>query len=162
MKKGQMDLSFGMIWAIIIVIVFIAFAIYVIIHFLSVSDKVKIEQFAEAFQSSIDDIRGGLQGSNTVSYSIPASIDKLCFLDEKSPAIGKNKDLYDTLSWIAVEENLVFYPEDSGEGKGGLVLENIDLDKITEKENPYCITNSKGKATFTISMEYGENLVTIR
>lgn len=161
MKRGQLELSFGMIFTIILIAVFIAFAIYIVLTFLNFSDKVKIEQFQGAIQEDINDIWKSPQGNKQVSYGLPKQIEKVCFFDKSSPAKGKDKDLHNLFIGLSLKENLMFYPESSGEGEDGLVLENIDISKITAKDNPYCVENS-GKLELTISMNYGEGLVTIQ
>ena len=86
-KKGQMQISFGMIFSILLVICFISFVIYVIIYFLNFSDKVRIEQFEQEIQESIDKIWRSVQGSKTVKLGLPKKIEKVCFLDESSSGI---------------------------------------------------------------------------
>jgi hypothetical protein len=160
-KRGQMELSFGMIFSIILVVLFISFATYVIITFLSFLDDVKTKQFQQEVQDSIDDIWNSPQGSKQVSYSLPTSIKKICFFDKKQDAKGLDKDLYNLFLGLNVKENLMFYPENSGNGKNGIFLDHLNLENITSKNNPNCFENNKGKITINLKMNYGENLVTI-
>jgi len=161
MKRGQLELSFGMIFTLILIAIFIAFAIYVIITFLNFSDKVKIEQFDEAIQEDIDDIWRSPQGNKEVTYSLPTQIEKICFFDRSTPAKGNYSSFHNTFIGLSLEENLMFYPEASGEGENGIELSNIDISKITKSSNPYCVDND-GEFKLTISMNYGEGLVTIK
>lgn len=160
MKRGQLELSFGMIFTIILIAVFIGFAIYVILTFLNFSDKVKIEQFEEELQKDIDDIWKSPQGNKEVSYSLPKQIERVCFFDKSSPARGKDSSLHNLFIMLSLKENLMFYPEASGEGDNGITLQHIDIAKITKANNPYCVNNT-GKINFKISMNYGEGLVNV-
>ncbi len=156
-----MELSFGMIFSIILIIVFISFSVYVTIKFLGFQDKVKIENFKESVQNSVNDIWKGTQGKNTVSYALPNSIEKICFFDKTANAKGKDKDFYNLFLGLSLQENLMFYPEASGEGDNGIKIDNINLKNITALENPLCVDNIGGKVTMNLKMNYGESLVTI-
>ena len=135
-----MKLSFGMIFSIILIVIFIAFAFWGIKIFLGIQNEMKIGQFAEGLQSDIDKMWKGSQGSQEVEYLLPSKIESVCFKDDE----------YD--------ENLIFHSDDF---IGGEEIEHINIEKITENENPFCIENVKGKVKMTIKKDYGEALVEI-
>ena len=56
---------------------------------------------------------------------------------------------------------MFFYPVGSAGAVDSTKIENIDLIGITGQENPYCITNVKGKIKLTIKKGIDENTVTI-
>ena len=58
-------------------------------------------------------------------------------------------------------ENLFFYPIGSAQGLNAKEIKHIDLEKITENENPFCIENIDGKVNLIIKKDFGETLVTI-
>ncbi len=140
-KKGQMKLSFGMIFSIILIIVFLAFAIYAITKFLGFQDTLKIEGFMNDLQGDIDRIWKGSQASIQVEYSLPKKIDAVCFTDEE-------------------HENLFFQSETIIRGKK---IEHIDILETTKNggEDPFCIENENGKVKMIIKKDFGESLVTI-
>lgn len=156
-----MELSFGMIFSIILVVIFISFAAYVIIKFLGFQDKVKIENFKENIQNSVNDIWKSSQGKNTVSYTLPTAIERICFFDKTANAKGKDKDLFNLFVGLSLTENLMFYPEASGDGTDGIMLEHIDLKNTTSLENPLCFDNTGGKVSMNLKMDYGQSLVTV-
>ena len=160
-KRGQMQISFGMIFSIILVIMFISFVIYIIIYFLDFSDRVKIEQFEEKLQEDVDKIWRGYQGSKVVNLGLPKEISKVCFIDNSASAIGRNNEMYNDFIMRNTIETIMYFPEGSADGKEGFKLNHINVSKITEKENPYCVENRKGTVSFKIQMNYGENLVRI-
>jgi len=161
-QKGQMKLSFGMIFSIILIIIFISFAFYAIMKFLSLQRSVQIGQFKDNVQTDIDRMWKGSQGSQEVNYILPTKITYACFIDLNLPAEGKQKNLYNDLKKVSYgEENLIFYPIGSAEGLDALTLNHIDIEKITGNENPLCFENSDGKVSFTIKKTYGEALVSI-
>jgi hypothetical protein len=161
-RLGQMKLSFGMIFSIILMILFVAFAFYAIDKFLSMSDAVKIGKFSDSLQSDIDKIWKAPQASQKFEYDLPKKIKKICLIDYSSGNKGGNSDIYEELEHMYYEnENLFFYPVGSSEGIDVLVLKHINLEKITETKNPFCIESSKGKVELTLKKNYDEILVRI-
>jgi hypothetical protein len=161
-KKGQMKLSFGMIFSIILIVIFIAFAFFAIKKFVGVQNSVKIGMFIDKLQSDIDKIWKGSQGTQKEEYSLPSKIELVCFVDYSYPKKGQNQDYYQKLKQAYYgDENLIFYPVGSGEGADSFKIEHLDLEKITEDENPFCIKNIKGKTEIVVGKNFGENLITI-
>ena len=158
-RKAAMELSFGMIFAIILIVVFIAFAFYAIKKFLDIQGTAEVGIFIDNIQNDVDKMWKGSQGSTQESYSVPGKIKMVCIADYNSNAVGKNKDIYDEMEQVFnEEENLFFYPVGSGNGLDSKKIANINIEKITEKENPYCFDNN-GKIEVTIKKSYGDALV---
>jgi len=161
-KRSQMKLSFGMIFSIILIIIFLAFAFFAIRKFLGIQDNVKVAQFVDKIQDDVDKIWRGTQGSQEVEYFLPSKIQAVCFVDYDSGKRGINEDLYDKLKQVFFEyENMIFYPVGSGEGQDAASIEHIDIETITEEMNPFCLDVEEGKVKMRVQMESGESLVTI-
>ncbi len=138
-KRGQMNLSFGMIFSIILIIIFLAFGVYAILKFLELQQSIQISTFLNDFQDDINKMWKSSQGSQSVSYTLPAKINSVCFKEDEF-------------------ENLKFISEKIIPGK---IIEHLDFAKITKDESPFCIQNIKGKISMTIVKNFGEQLVTI-
>ena len=161
-KKAQMEISFGMIVSVILIIVFVAFTFYAIGKFLGMQRSVQIGKFTSDLQFDVDKIWKTSQGSQPVSYILPSRIEKVCFVDYANSEKGVNALLYEKLKLgFYGSENLIFYPVGSGEGLDSTIIEHINLEKITETQNPFCIENTNGKVKLTVSMDFGESLVKI-
>ena len=163
-KRGQMNLSFGMIFSIILIIVFISFAFYAIGKFLDIQKSAKTGQFISALESDIDKMWRSSQGSQELEYSLPSSVDYVCFarFGEGVEGRGLRQDLYASLRFVHFDdENLFFYPVGSAGAVNSVGMDNIDIISITGQENPYCIANIKGKVKLTVKKGIDENLVTI-
>ncbi len=157
-----MKLSFGMIFSIILIIVFLAFAIYAITKFLGIQKSVQVGQFVNSIQQDVDKMWKGSQGSVEYEYRLPSGIEYVCLTDFYSPKKGDELLKYDKLKMAFYEfENLVFYPVGTGEGIDSYNLKHIDISKITEINNPVCFPNVKGKVKMTIKMNPGDSLVTV-
>ncbi len=138
-KSGQLHLSFGMIFSVILIIVFLSFGFYAITKFIDFQRTIQIEKFLSDFQNDVNKMWKGVQGSQEVTYSLPTKITSVCFEDDDF-------------------QNLAFTSKEIIKGDK---IENIYIEKITENENPYCIQNTKGKISLTIVKDYGETLVRI-
>lgn len=157
-----MKLSFGMIFSIVLIIVFLGFAFYAIKMFLNLGESTKIGRMTNSLQEDVDKIWEGSQGSQEVEYYLPTKVAAVCFVDYSSPAIGKNSNLYQTLKQVYYEyENMIFYPIGSAEGLDALEIKHLDIENITLTENPFCIENSDGKIKMIIKKNFSEALVKI-
>ena len=97
-------------------------------------------------------------------YSLPRGIDSVCFVDFNSDEMGIAGNLYRDLERISFGEgNFVLYSEnlESGSDFSSTEIENIDLEKTTETENPLCFQGSSGKIKITLKIDFGESLVTV-
>jgi hypothetical protein len=133
-----MQLSFGMIFSIILIIIFMAFTFFAIKKFLELQDTMKVTQFKEDLQSDIDKAWKSESVSQKVSYVLPQKIEKVCFSRDEDP-------------------NLYFSPS-VFDGKN---MKNLNLEKITGVKTYSCFDVTKGKISFTLSKEYGEQLVMV-
>jgi hypothetical protein len=138
-KNAQMNMSFGTIFSIILIVVFIAFAIFGIMKFIKTTQFAQVEKFKSDLQADINTMWQSTQGSQKLEYSLPKKITKVCFTDDEF-------------------ENLYFAPDDFN----GKLMNNIDFAKtIPKNSDELCINAIKGKITLFVQKNYGENLVTI-
>lgn len=140
-KLGQTQISFGMIFSVILIIVFIAFAVYGIIKFLDVQKFAQVESFKKNFQADIDNLWGS---SIPVDYPLPNKIKQVCFVDDP-------------------DENMYFVSINSH--YMGTFINHIDITKIiassTSKPKTFCINTSQGEISMNIKNTYNEILVII-
>jgi hypothetical protein len=134
MKRGQMKLSFGMIFSIILIIVFLSFAIYAIMKILDFQKKTSVGIFVNDLQDDVDEMWQSAKGSQTNDYDIPGNILRICFFEDSS---------------------IEFDPLSSAQGFNGREIEHA---QIPEK---FCLESSKGRVGIKISKDFGEDLVTL-
>ena|SRR3990172_2843087 len=161
-KRGQVNLSFGMIFSIIMIIVFISFAFYAIGKFLDLQKSAKTGQFIDFLENDVEKMWRSEQGSQEKTYNLPTSVDYVCFADFNEPAAPSTaREMYSELRFSYFdEENMFFYPVGSA-GIDGTKIDNLDLIGITASENPYCIEVRDGKVSLTIKKEIDDDLVAV-
>ncbi len=157
-----MKLSFGMIFSIILIVIFIAFAFYAISKFLNIGNTAQVARFTNNLQTDIDKVWKGPQASQEQEYFLPSKIELICFIDYNSNKRGIKDLIYDELEQTYYEsENLFFYPLGSAEGLNAKEIKDIDIEKTTTRENPLCIENIKGKVKMRLKKDFEETLVSI-
>ena len=161
MKKGQMQMSFGMIFSIILIIFFLAFAFFGIRTFLSIQDTAKTTKFLNDLQSDVETAWKSAQVSQEKEYFLPGKQSHVCFVDFSSAERGPQRQLYDELKRAYYgSENLVFYPLDFDEA-GSATIRYIDLSEVTLNENPFCIENVDGSVKLRLTKGISDALVMI-
>jgi len=78
-KKGQMKLSFGMIFSIILIIAFLGFAFLAIQKFFDFQKGVTEEKFYQNLNNDIDSVWKSTSASKQVEYLTPRGATKVCF-----------------------------------------------------------------------------------
>jgi hypothetical protein len=139
-KRGQMQMSFGTIFAIILIIFFIAFAVFGIGKLMKTMQYAKVKSFQKELQEDIDARFYGEYGSERVEYFLPKKIEKVCFIEDEF-------------------ENMYFLP--LGEFNGG-DLSHVDFSKtIPPNSEEICANVNEGKLVLYLRKNSGETLVTI-
>lgn len=160
-KRGQMQLSFGMIFSIILIIFFVAIAFYAIKVLLNTQNSIKNSNFKISLQDDVDKIWKSSKTSQETEYILSSKIKKICFVDFSIPAT-KNESLYNELKkYFSENENLFLYPISSYK-ESSMHLKNIDLEKTTELGNPLCFDILNSKVRFILEKNLNESLVTIK
>jgi len=155
MKRGQIKLSFGMIFSIILIIFFVAFAFFAIQKFLDLGGTISVGKFVDDFQLNVDKLWAGEKGSQELEYSLPKKIDLVCFVNLLGPKHGDYTDFYEEFEKYSPDNNLFFYPMDMG-------LDVIEIKHIGfEGDNPLCFEVKNGKVKIGIEKDFNEELVSV-
>ena len=117
-------MSFGMIFSIILIVVFIAFSVYAVFKFIDMQQDIQIRQFKQKLQEDVDLWWKRQPGDSWPrEYYLPDIAEKVCFT---------NEDSY---------ENLYFVSDDN------IVGDNI---KHLELGSEICFDNVGGKVSMTL------------
>ncbi len=144
-KKGQLKLSFGMIFSIILIIFFLVFAFFGIKKFLDIQEAISTEQFKSDLKQDLTRMWKSSRVSTEKAYNLPKGITGVCF----------ENDEY---------ENMYFVPREFG----GALIEHIDFEKTLDikinsevSDRRLCFDNVNKKVKMSFEKDFGEPLVTI-
>lgn len=165
MKKGGMELSFGMIFAIILIAVFIFVAFYAIKFFLNMQCTVSEGQFVKDLNNYAHRMweSQGITEESEFKGTIGGfcGVKEVCFFnpDMEKPQRGEFTTEYDEIQkyYNDIGDNMFFYPinEEFNHAK----IENLNLEGLNP--NPYCITFEEGKASIWLKKNSQEELVRV-
>ena len=139
-KRGQMKMSFGMIFSIILIIVFLVVAFFAIQKFLSFQKEIVYKQFVEDLQTDIDKMWKSPQGSTIETYLVPSTVNSICF---------SNNEFYN----LKINHKNKYYEEE---------LNYLDLENILQGQAETCIQAVDSKIKVIIQKNYSEPLVTVK
>lgn len=139
-----MGMPFGMIFAIFLIVVFVAIAFIAVGYFLDIGRSSGVGMFYSDLQ---DEVNGALSGQYSGAHfdiDLPSKIKKVCFanLSAKITNLGpeyeaiKNYDVYDA--------NIFLVPPEYTQNMQWNLIEYINITKITRMKNPYCVDINKG------------------
>ncbi len=133
-KRGQLKISFGMIFSVILVILFLAFAFLAVQKFLNFQKDVTAKKFYEGLKNDVKKVWTSTQSSEKVVYLIPRGTKQVCFKNEPY-------------------KNVYLYEEHP---KPGEFIKHLKI------ENNFCISVLDGKVTFILEKNYGDSFVRVR
>ncbi|MBU2503633.1 MAG: hypothetical protein KJ879_01080 [Nanoarchaeota archaeon] len=164
MKRGQIKLSFSMIFSIILIVIFLAVAFYAIRTFFGFQESAQVGVFVSDLQSDIDRIWRSSESSQAREYNLPSEINNVCFVDF-TEGVGGRGDFSHIYSELKFQDygnkNMMFYPSGSSDLEG-TEIKNINLNEITKNDNPFCLEVSDGKLKMTLVKNFGEALVIVK
>lgn len=152
-RKGQIELSFGVIFSIIIIIATIALGVYFIQKFISTSDCVTVNEFTRKLQDSIDRAWRSPVAQQEFSGNLPTNIESICFGSINLRGNGEYSEEYAELErYKNMDGNLFFYPPTKACG-GRNAYTKLEHTKVNSF---FCVKNQKGKITLRIVKESAE------
>ena len=153
-KRAQMEMSFGMIFTIVLIVAFLGFTFFAITKFLNYRDKLQIAQFGTSLQENVDTLWRSSEGSQNYEYNLPGKVQAVCIWNyHAQPTAGMTEVKNDIERDYTGEENTFFYPHEASGNLEALNIKNLDVEKTTQKENPYCFKNKDGKLSLVIIKE---------
>lgn len=132
-KRGQVKLSFGMIFSIILIIAFLAFAFFAIQKFMDYQKSIQEKQFFSNLKQDVNQVWQSTQGSNRFNLTVPSDVTQVCFTQDPT-------------------ENVYFYTDKATPG------DYVDHLNVTSE---ICINVKKQRASILLEKNYGDSLVTV-
>ncbi len=163
-KEGQFQLSFGMIFSVFLIVVFIVVAVIVANQFLKIGRIVETGGFIRDFENEVDRIWKSAGGEDRVfSSSLGKGIGAVCFFDARDDLRGDLDEVYKELGRRALdyEDNLYFYPPTKSDVPS-VEIEHLDMDFILEDNNPNCFNVVDGRVEIRLEKGVRDSLVKVR
>lgn len=142
MNRRGLELAFGMIFSIIMIITIVGVASYVIVHFLEVGKVSQLSLFHQNFQETVNDIWASSITNKVVSFDLPSGITQVCFgnLSESrwNPNYRQQRDDFIRYSSTFDRErsNRFIYPT---EKSGDFALKKVDKIDLSGFDGFDCI-----------------------
>jgi hypothetical protein len=163
-KKAQevMGMSFGMIFAIILMIFFIVITFIAIKSFLETSNCAKVKIFVDKVQTEIDKTWNSQQDNSVITGILPSNIEYICFgnltksIHGPSQTMGEDLEIYEVYG-----ANMFIYPEVSSCEMPHHKIKHLDVEGTIKGENPVCIPVEKGIVKIKIEKTFNQRLVKV-
>ena len=139
-EKGQIQISFGMIFSIIIIIATVAVGFYVITYFLNLSSCTKVGLFWNSLNEEVDKAWNSDISQKVFSREIPSGITHVCFGNFSQMVFEVDKKIFSELKdYGGTERNAYLYPP----GKAcDIAFYNL---RHAKTDNFFCIPAMSGK-----------------
>lgn len=108
MKRGQFQISFGMIFSIIVIIAILGVAFYVLKNFLQTSQCAEIGLFYEGLKDHVDKAWQSTFHKDAFRGTLPRGIEFVCFGTAEQTPQREDRDLHRELTLRARDEENVF------------------------------------------------------
>ncbi len=159
MKKGQLQISFGMIFSIILIIATVAVAFYVISYFIKLGNNVSCKLYYTDLQDRITVAWNGELSNEVFSESLPSGVSEVCFgYLNQSTRSSSDASVQESLrAYPSAKSNLFFYPRGSTCNDGNFAYHLTHV-----KDSAFfCVKVVKGKARVTINKGTKDALVNL-
>jgi len=140
-KSGQqtMGMPFGMIFAIFLIVVFVVIAFIAVGFFLDIGRTSSVGLFYKELQEAVNGAWSGQSSEFSFDIDLPDGIDEVCFGNLSGVITNKDSRYDEILNYDVYDANTFLVPPENAENMQWKLIEHIDVAKITEKKNPYCV-----------------------
>ena len=157
-KRAQqtVGMPFGMIFAVILIVVFFAVAFVAIKSFLGFGRTVDVGLFYRNFQEEVDSAWQSQESLTNFKVELPQSIEFACFAN-LSLLANADQDIYKEIKrYDFYDANLFLYPPEKVDGSPYKKIEHLDVNSLSS--NPLCFANGE---EVTIKKDFYSKFVTV-
>ena len=165
-KRSQqtMSMPFGLIFSIFLIVIFIVIAFIAVRHFLSIGDCSGVGLFYSDTKDS-----DGLQYNINLAFTsdfyediykinLPSGITRVCFAN-LSATINNQEDYEQIKNYDVYEANLFLIPPEETCNMPYKLIKHLNITKITELRNPYCVDVSRDLKIKKDPYVYGRDVI---
>ena len=153
-----MGMPFSMIFAIILIVVFVVIAFIAVGHFLDIGRTSGVGMFYDELQKAVNDAMKGQFEESSFDIDLPSNIDSVCFANLSAEITNPGVE-YEAIRYSDIyDANVFLVPPQNAEGMEWKLIDRINVSKITANRNPYCVDVDDG---FTIKKGFYDKYVFI-
>ncbi len=140
-KRAQstMEMPFGIIFAIILIVIFLVVAFIAVNHFLNIGSCSSVGLFYDEFQKKVDSAWEGQEMSFDFKVSVPSGITKICFANLSKANTGSQGDYDEIKNYDVYDANTFLLPPGKACSMPYKLIKHMDIANITKSKNPYCV-----------------------
>lgn len=144
-NKGQetMGLPFSLIFAIFLIIVFVVIAFIAISQFLNWGNSSNVGLFYKELQEKVDEAWSGQSSESKFTIDLPSGITEVCFANLTQPITGSLSEYQMIKNYDVYDANTFLIPPENAEDMEWKLIKHLNISKMTEKSNPYCVDVSQ-------------------
>jgi uncharacterized protein (UPF0333 family) len=158
MKRGQFQLSYGFIFSVILIGVFLFVAFFAISSFLDLSSSVNTGIFISDLQKDVTRIWNGAGEESVYTYELDeGKLTHICFYNNTKTIYGGDIQIGRKLL-ESYQTNLYFYPQRFAKVPS-TEIKHINMEGFNR--NPYCVEIIDGKIKLKLEKGLRDTLVTI-
>ncbi len=145
-KRGQqaVGMSFGMIFAIFLIVVFVTIAFIAVSYFLDLGKGVSVGMFYDELQDAVNDAVEGQESSSNFNIDLPKGIESVCFANLSAGITNPGAEYEAIKNYEIYDANVFLIPPEKAQNMQWTFIERINIEKITMNENPYCVDVKDG------------------
>lgn len=158
MERGQLELSFGMIFSIILIIAFVGVAIYAITSFLQLGGCGKIGLYYNELQNEVTKAWHGEITNAVFEGVLPLGIEKVCFgnISQTAQQNSREEQVF-FKKYLRSGGNVFMYPPEKAceQQLSSRIIEHARTNMF------FCVRVEKGSIRIKISKAEKDNEVTL-
>ncbi len=161
-KRAQeaIGMSFGWIFALILIIVFISVAIYGIKYFMNIGSCSRVGLFYDDLQQKVDQAYQSSSSDFEMEVALPG-ITQICFSNLSEKITGSMLAYEELNLYEFYDANTFLIPSKNACDMPYKTIRHLNISKTTSLKNPLCIDVSDGE-TIRIIKDYYDRGVTIK
>lgn len=145
-KKGQeaVGMSFGMIFAIFLIVVFMMFAFMAIKFFLGLGESASVGLFYDELQEAVMKSVQGQESDRKFVINLPGAITQVCFANLSARITNPGAEHDAIRNYDVYDANTFLIPPEKAQNMQWKLIDRINISKITAVKNPYCVDVDDG------------------
>ncbi len=155
-KRGDISLSFGFIFSVILIAIIAATAFYAIRYFINLSKCTQISLFHKEFQDEVDAVWNSEIASDNFAGNLPGAIKSVCFKDGNFQ--GSGREYEELKDYFSAGGNMFLYPPENSCQQASRKAQHVDLSGL----NWHCFQVKDGKVAIKLEKNSDDALVRVK